>query len=110
MGDNIRPALYQAKYEAVIANKANDKPKSTPVRIAGKYCESGDILIQNINLPRTQPGDILAMFATGAYGYAMASNYNLNLKPAVVFVENGQDKLVIKRQSYEDLVRLDLKY
>ncbi|MCK8624437.1 diaminopimelate decarboxylase [Apilactobacillus sp. M161] len=110
MGDNIRPALYQAKYEAVLANKANDEPESNAVRIAGKYCESGDILIQNINLPHIEPGDVLAMFATGAYGYAMASNYNLNLKPAVVFVENGQDKLVIKRQSYEDLVRLDLEY
>ncbi|WP_220752314.1 diaminopimelate decarboxylase [Apilactobacillus xinyiensis] len=110
MGDNIRPALYQAKYEAVLANKANDEPESNAVRIAGKYCESGDILIQNINLPHVEPGDVLAMFATGAYGYAMASNYNLNLKPAVVFVENGQDKLVIKRQSYEDLVRLDLEY
>ncbi|AMV60829.1 Diaminopimelate decarboxylase [Pediococcus damnosus] len=106
MGDNIRPALYQADYEAVLANRASDKNEET-VRIAGKYCESGDILIQKQALPKSQPGDTLAILATGAYGYSMASNYNRNPRPAVVFVENGQSKLVVKRESYEDLVRLD---
>ncbi len=106
MGDNIRPALYQAEYEAVVANKMNQETVET-VRVAGKYCESGDILIQQAALPKTQPGDVVAMLNTGAYGYSMASNYNRNLKPAVVFVENGQDKLAIKRQTYQDLIQLE---
>ncbi|MGX4644882.1 diaminopimelate decarboxylase [Holzapfeliella sp. JNUCC 80] len=106
MGDNIRPALYQAEYEAVIANKMDQEPVEN-VRVAGKYCESGDILIQKAAFPKTQPGDIVAMINTGAYGYSMASNYNRNLKPAVVFVENGKDNLAIKRQSYQDLIKLE---
>lgn len=106
MGDNIRPALYQAKYDAVLANNPKAPVKET-VRVAGKYCESGDILIQKQPLPATKPGDVLAMLATGAYGYAMASNYNRNPRPAVVFVENGKDQLAIKRESYEDLIHLD---
>lgn len=109
MGDNIRPALYQAKYEAVVANKMN-APMSEEAHIAGKYCESGDILIDKQALPKVEPGDVIAMLDTGAYGYSMASNYNRNPRPAVVFVENGQDKLVVKRESYEDLVRLDQSY
>ncbi|MFT8400852.1 MAG: diaminopimelate decarboxylase [Lentilactobacillus diolivorans] len=106
MGDNIRPALYQAKYEAVLAKNPKAPIKET-VRVAGKYCESGDILIQKQDLPATQPGDVLAMLATGAYGYAMASNYNRNPRPAVVFVENGHSQVAIKRESFEDLVHLD---
>jgi diaminopimelate decarboxylase len=106
MGDNIRPALYQAKYEAVLAKNPKVPIKET-VRVAGKYCESGDILIQKQDLPATQPGDVLAMLATGAYGYAMASNYNRNPRPAVVFVENGHSQVAIKRESFEDLVHLD---
>lgn len=106
MGDNIRPALYQAKYEAVLAKNPKVPIKET-VRVACKYCESGDILIQKQDLPATQPGDVLAMLATGAYGYAMASNYNRNPRPAVVFVENGHSQVAIKRESFEDLVHLD---
>lgn len=106
MGDNIRPALYQAKYEAVLANNPKAPMKET-VRVAGKYCESGDILIQKQALPATKPGDVLAMLATGAYGYAMASNYNRNPRPAVVFVENGKSQLAIKRETFADLVSLD---
>lgn len=106
MGDNIRPALYQAEYDAVLANDPKAPAKET-VRVAGKYCESGDILIQKQALPQTKPGDVLAMLATGAYGYAMASNYNRNPRPAVVFVENGQDNLAIRRETFEDLIRLD---
>lgn len=107
MSDNIRPALYQAKYEAIIANKALQDVEET-VSIAGKACESGDMLIWDIALPKTEVGDILAVFCTGAYGYSMASNYNRLARPAVVFVENGQSRLVVKRESYEDLLRLDL--
>ncbi|KOO44044.1 diaminopimelate decarboxylase [Priestia koreensis] len=109
MSDNIRPALYQAKYEAVLANKANE-PNKDVVSIAGKCCESGDMLIWDIPLPAAKPHDLLAVFCTGAYGYAMASHYNRLTKPAVVFVEDGDAQLVIKRETYEDLVRNDLSY
>ena len=109
MGDNIRPALYQAEYETVLA-KAPQAPAEETVRIAGKYCESGDILSQHQALPKTVPGDILAMLATGAYGFSMASNYNRNPRPAVVFAENGQSQLVVKRESCADLVQNDLDY
>lgn len=107
MGDNIRPALYQAKYETVLANKANAKSEQT-VSIAGKYCESGDMLAWDQKLPSTQAGDILAILDTGAYGYSMASNYNRNPRPAVVFCEHGQSQLVVKRETWQDLVALDL--
>lgn len=109
MGDNIRPALYQAEYETVLANDPQ-KETTQEVRIAGKYCESGDILAQNQALPDVKPGDILAMLDTGAYGYSMASNYNRNARPAVVFVENGQAKEVIRRESLADLIHLDESY
>lgn len=107
MSDNIRPALYQAKYDAVVANKLSE-PKEEIVSIAGKACESGDMLIWDLALPKTEPGDILAVFCTGAYGYSMASNYNRLPRPAVVFVENGKATLVVKRESYEDIIKLDL--
>ncbi len=109
MGDNIRPALYQAKYEAVLANNPQ-APNQETVRIAGKYCESGDILIQKQALPATKPGDILAVLDTGAYGYSMASNYNRNPRPAVVFAENGKAQVIIKRESLADLIHLDQSY
>jgi len=107
MSDNIRPALYQAKYEAVLANRMNDHPNEK-VSIAGKCCESGDMLIWDLPLPKAKTGDILAVFCTGAYGYSMANNYNRICRPAVVFVENSEAKLVIQRESYEDLIKLDL--
>lgn len=107
MGDNLRPALYQAKYEAVLANRVNDEVEET-VSIAGKCCESGDMLIWDVPLPKANPGDILAVFCTGAYGYAMANNYNRIPRPAVVFVENGESQLVVKRESYEDIIHLDI--
>jgi len=107
MTDNLRPALYGAKYDALVANKALEVPEKM-VTIAGRTCESGDILIENIPLAKTNPGDLLAVFATGAYGYAMANNYNRLPRPAVVFVENGKAKLVVKRETYEDLIRNDL--
>ncbi|EHN59748.1 diaminopimelate decarboxylase [Oenococcus kitaharae] len=109
MGDNIRPALYQAEYEALLADQA-DLPSEQVVRIAGKYCESGDVLVWQQKLPKTKPGDLLAILATGAYGYSMASNYNRNPRPAVVFAENGQAKLVVKRESMADITHLDLDY
>lgn len=107
MSDNIRPALYNAKYEAVLANKPLAKADET-VSIAGKCCESGDMLIWDLPLPKADSDDILAVFCTGAYGYSMANNYNRIPRPAVVFVENGESMLVVKRETYEDLVRNDL--
>ncbi|HEY4552088.1 MAG TPA: diaminopimelate decarboxylase [Bacillaceae bacterium] len=109
MSDNIRPALYDAKYEAVLANRPQEEPEDV-VSIAGKCCESGDMLIWDLPLPAAGSNDILAVFCTGAYGYAMANNYNRIPRPAVVFVENGEDRLVIKRETYEDLIRLDLPF
>lgn len=109
MTDNIRPALYQAKYDAIIANKAH-APKTYPCSIAGKCCESGDMLIYDTLLPEVTPGDILAVFSTGAYGYSMASHYNRFTKPAVVFVEDGEAKLVVKRETYADVTQNDLSY
>jgi len=109
MTDNLRPALYQAKYEAVIANKATH-PTTNTVSVAGKCCESGDMLIWDLPVPEVDHGDILAVFSTGAYGYSMASHYNRFPKAAVVFVENGQDKLVVERETYQDVVKNDLSY
>lgn len=107
MGDNIRPALYGAKYSALLANKANHIPEEI-VSIAGKCCESGDMLIWDIKLPRITPGDILAVFSTGAYHYSMASNYNMLPRPAVVFVKDGKPCLAVRRQTYEDLLRYEV--
>lgn len=106
MADNIRPALYGAKYNCVVANKL-DEPRSEKVTVAGKCCESGDIIIEETMLPPLDPGDIIAVFTTGAYGYSMASNYNRLGLPAVVFVKDGKARCVLKRQSYEDMWRLD---
>ncbi|MBT2677649.1 diaminopimelate decarboxylase [Bacillus sp. ISL-35] len=107
MSDNIRPALYQAKYEAVLANRVMDKPEET-VSIAGKCCESGDMLIWDLPLPMSGNQDILAVFCTGAYGYSMANNYNRLPRPAVVFLEDSKETLVVRRETYEDMVKLDL--
>lgn len=107
MSDNIRPALYQAKYEAVLASRPLAKIEET-VSIAGKCCESGDMLIWDLPLPKAEGNELLAVFCTGAYGYSMANNYNRIPRPPVVFVENGEASLVVKRETYEDMVRLDL--
>lgn len=108
MSDNIRPALYEAKYEGAIANNMN-AALTTNYTVAGKLCESGDKIIEDIKLPEVQTGDILATFCTGAYGYSMASNYNRVGRPAVVFVENGNHQLAVKRESYEDMAQLDME-
>ena len=108
MTDNIRSALYDAKYEAVVANKA-DLAADTLVTVAGKNCESGDILIKDIMLQDPQPGDLLAMFSTGAYHYTMSSNYNQLPKPAIVFTYQGKDRLVVRRQTFDDLIAYDVE-
>ena len=106
MGDNIRPVLYQSKYEAVLAKNPNAIPVET-VHLAGRYCESGDLLIVQQSLPTTHPGDILAILSTGAYGYSMASNYNRVPRPAVVFAEDGKAQVVVQRETYDDLISRD---
>ncbi len=107
MFDNPRYALYQAKYTAVLANRANEKPTEI-VSIAGKCCESGDIVCADVALPAAKRGDILAVLSTGAYNYSMASNYNRNLIPPVVLVQDGKAEYIVKPQSYEDLIRNDV--
>ncbi len=107
MSDNIRPALYGAEYTAVTANKVNE-PQEVQVTIAGKCCESGDKLIEEAFIATPEEGDIIATFCTGAYSYSMSSNYNRLPRPAVVFAEDGQDQLVIRRETYEDITRLDI--
>jgi len=107
MSDNIRPALYQAKYEAVLANRVLDQPEET-VSIAGKCCESGDMLIWDLPLPKSGSQDVLAVFCTGAYGYSMSNNYNRIPRPAVVFLEDSKVTLIVRRETYEDMVKLDL--
>lgn len=108
MTDNPRTALYQAEYDAIVANKAGEKPEEL-VTIAGKCCESGDILIKDIKLPVVKPDDILAVLTTGAYNYSMSSNYNRLRKPAVVMVRDGKPRIIVKRETYEDLVRNDME-
>ncbi len=103
MTDNIRPALYQAVYTGLVANKA-DRPGEDVVTVCGKCCESGDILIRDIALPAVEAGDLFAVFSTGAYGFSMASNYNHAPIPAVVLVKDGESDLIVKRQSYDQLI------
>ena len=106
MADNIRHPLYDAQYSALVASRSTNG-RSETVTIAGKYCESGDILIEDILLPPLGPGDILAMPAAGAYNLPMASNYNASLRPAVVLTNDGVAKLIRRRETYEDLMRYD---
>ena len=108
MSDNIRPSLYGAEYTALLANRLSE---SAPVnsRIVGKHCESGDIVIRQIELPGDiTPGDLLAVPATGAYGRSMASNYNHIPRPAVVAVKAGKARLITRRESINDLLALDI--
>lgn len=105
MGDNIRPALYEAEYECDIVGKEK-APKDNVYTVAGKYCESGDILIKNAKLPKVEKGDLLIIYATGAYGYSMSSCYNGIGRLPVVFVKNGRARLVLRRETNKDLMNL----
>ena len=107
MADNIRPAMYGSQYEVLLANRL-DAPAEETVTIAGKFCESGDILVKDVDLPKTEVGDLVAIPASGAYNLAMESNYNLALRPAVVFVRDGEARLTRRRQTYTDLLALEL--
>ena len=107
MGDNIRPALYGAQYEALLANRMNEADEQR-VTIAGKYCESGDVLVRDALLPPVRTGDLIAMPAAGAYAPAMASNYNMAPRPAIVMVKDGKARLIRRRETYEDLMASDI--
>ena len=107
MSDNLRPMLYGARYEAVLADRA-DRPGETTVTVAGSHCESGDILIQDVELPDPKVGDIMVMPATGAYGHAMANNYNGMPRPPVIFLEDGHPEVVVRRETWQDLLERDL--
>ena len=107
MSDNIRPGLYGAIYEAHLVNRNSSAPK-TPSRLVGKHCETGDILIRDINLPSDiAPGDLIAIPATGAYNRSMASNYNHVPRPPVIAVRKGSAKVIVRRETFEDLLHLD---
>lgn len=106
MADNPRPSMYQAEYVAEVANKINSKEKEI-VTIAGRYCESGDILINEIELPKLEAGDILCVYNTGAYNYSMSSNYNRVEKPAMVLVNNSHSDIIVYREKLENLVSHD---
>ncbi len=108
MSDNLRPMLYGSRYEAIVANRADETP-DTLATVAGMHCESGDILVTDVMLADPHPGDILVTPATGAYGYAMASNYNGVPRPAVVFCRDGDARLVVRRETYEDLIARDIE-
>ncbi len=107
MFDNPRYALYQSKYTAVLANRADEQP-SERVALAGKCCESGDLIGLDFDLPKAEVGDLVAVLSTGAYNYSMASNYNRNLIPPVVLVKEGKAEYIVKPQSYEDVARNDV--
>jgi diaminopimelate decarboxylase len=108
MTDNIRPALYDAEYECAVCDNVESEDKEM-VTIAGKCCESGDILIKDFEIGKAKSGDILAVFSTGAYCYSMANNYNKIPKAAVVLVNNGESKLICKRQTYEEMISGELR-
>ncbi len=107
MPDNPRFALYESKYTVEIANRMNEK-KSFTADVVGRCCESGDIIAENADMPKPQRGDVLAVLTTGAYNYSMASNYNRIPRPPVVMLKNGEDRLVIKRETLQDICGLDI--
>jgi diaminopimelate decarboxylase len=111
MSDNLRPMLYDAGYEAMVVGRPDDAAgvATQPVHLAGKHCESSDILIKDVELPDPRPGDLIAVPVTGAYGYAMSNNYNGQPRPPIVFVSNGSARTVVRRETYEDLTRRDVE-
>jgi diaminopimelate decarboxylase len=108
MSDNLRPALYGARYSAALVNRSGG-PDAVLARVVGKHCESGDVVVHDVRLPAdVRAGDLLAVPATGAYGRSMASNYNLVPRPPVVAVRDGQDRVIVRRETEDDLLALDV--
>jgi diaminopimelate decarboxylase len=109
MSDNLRPMLYDARYEAMVIGRPEpDRAHPNVVHLTGKHCESSDVLIHDADLPDPRPGDVIAVPVTGAYGYAMANNYNGQPRPPVVFVREGEARAVVRRETYDDLTSRDL--
>jgi diaminopimelate decarboxylase len=106
MSDNLRPMLYGSRYDALIADRAGE-PAATRVTVVGKHCESSDVLIRDALLAEPRAGDVLVTPATGAYGYAMANNYNAVPRPPVIFCGDGDARVVVRRETYEDLIARD---
>jgi diaminopimelate decarboxylase len=106
ISDNPRPALYGARYTALLANRA-DEPATAPFAVAGKHCESGDLLIERVELPEPRRGDVLAVPATGGYTLAMGSNYNAVPRPAVVLVRDGEARVIRRREEIADLLAVE---
>ena len=107
MSDNLRPMLYRAEYSCILPERPDADPTGH-YWVAGKHCESGDILIRDVELPEPRPGDVLAVPATGAYGHAMANNYNGIPRPPVIFCSGGDARVVVRRETYEDLAARDV--
>ncbi|MBR4973335.1 MAG: diaminopimelate decarboxylase, partial [Clostridia bacterium] len=107
MTDNPRYTLYESEYTVLLASRANDE-KNFVATIAGRCCESGDLIQENVKLPKPQRNEILAVLTTGAYNYSMASNYNRVPRPPVVMLKDGKDYIAVKRETYEDICALDL--
>ena len=107
MGDNVRPALYGAKYSARLANRMDESPTQR-VAIAGRYCEQGDILIEEVDLPRVEVGDLIAIPCAGAYQIPMASNYNLIPRPAVIAVREGEPRVIRRRETIDDMLSCEI--
>ena len=107
MSDNLRPMLYGARYEAIVANRAAEALETTAT-VAGMHCESGDVLVRDVGLAAPRPGDVLVTPATGAYGHAMANNYNAVPRPPVIFCEAGDARVVVRRETHEDLTARDV--
>jgi diaminopimelate decarboxylase len=105
MSDNLRPMLYEARYEAQVVGRPRG---GTVCHLAGKHCESGDVIIHDADLADPQVGDLIAVPMTGAYGHAMANNYNGQPRPPIVFVAGGEARVVLRRETYDDLLRRDV--
>jgi diaminopimelate decarboxylase len=108
MSDNLRPMLYGSSYEALIADRPLSEP-SERCHLAGKHCESGDVVIRDVPLPDPAPGDVVAVPVTGAYGYSLANNYNGVPRPPVIFCHEGAARVVVRRERYEDLAARDVE-
>ena len=106
MSDNLRPMLYSARYEAHVADRLGGQTRCV---LAGKHCESGDVIVREALLDDPRPGDVIVTPATGAYGYAMASNYNGVLRPPVIFCSGGQARVVVRRETFDDLIVRDVR-
>jgi diaminopimelate decarboxylase len=107
MSDNLRPMLYGARYEALIADRPLS-PGTERCHLAGKHCESGDVIVRDVLLPDPAPGDVVATPVTGAYGYALANNYNSVPRPPVIFCREGNARVVVRRETYQDLTARDV--